>query len=243
MKSLAFYTKRSLIFHAFIGFLFLTVGKLVSWHIQGKKHVRLKLIENSIRVDMVQMPKRTLQEIKKLPIVEQKIEDTIPIHNTQNVISPKSSKKNNLTEFLKGLSKGKIEKSPRRQAKRKKPKNRRELRALVLAGNKLSKGQSTFGKGTESIKNYEAYLESLADRVRRNWSLPGYFASTDLRCRIKIYLNRKGKLLRTQVFESSGNEEFDKAALEAVKRTSYPPPDDSFAKEVLQGRVILGFPL
>ena len=188
--------------------------------------------------------KKTLQELKNLPLVEQKVEDTVPVAKAKNRGTQNTDNAPNLTTMLKGLSKGKIEKSSRGRAKRKKSSgNMRQLKSLVLAGNKLSQGRSSFGNESNDVENYGAYLETVADSVRQNWSLPGYLASMDLQCRIRVYLNKKGKLLQAKIFESSGNEEFDRAALHAVKMTRYPVPDESFTQEVLKGRVILGFPL
>ena len=244
MKSLAFYTKHSLALHVLVVFLFVVLGKILSWQMQERKRFQLKLVENSVRVDVVRMPKKTLQELKKLPLIEQKTEDTVPVTKAKDMGRQHIDNKNNLTALLKGLSKGKIEKASKGRVKeRKSLGSTRKLRSLVLAGNKLSQGQSSFGNETAHVKAYESYLESVANRVKQNWSLPGYFVSKDLQCRIRIYLNKTGKLLQAKIFESSGNEEFDKAAIDAVKMTRYPAPDASFANDVLKGQIILGFPL
>ena len=239
MKSLAFYTKRSLIFHVLVILSFFVIGKVFSWKINEKQDFNLKLVEASIRVDLVEMPKLSLQELKKLPaVVEQNGKDFISTEDSSNTSS-------NLAQLLKGLSKRDIEKVPRQKKLRQRNKlaNNKEIRKLVLAGNQLSKGTARIGRGLQENEAFAAYLESLGNQVKKNWFLPHHLASENYQCRIRIYLNEKGKLLRANIVESSGNDEYDQLALEAVNRSVYFAPDKEFAENVRNGHIILGLPL
>jgi outer membrane biosynthesis protein TonB len=51
-------------------------------------------------------------------------------------------------------------------------------------------------------------------------------------------------LLRLHVYESSGNEEYDKRALQTVERAApFPSVSLKIRERVLNGDLILGFPL
>ena len=247
-KTLAFYTKRSLAIHCCVLILGLAVGKLGLESISKNRDLNLKIIESSVRVDVVGMPKMTLRQLRQLPRVDQSAEslktlETEASKETSSVEFQRSSKGKNFASMLKGLSTRKIEKAPKKKKEKASSQNTRALEELVLAGNKVFSGTALSGNYGEAQGSLETYLGSLPDRVRVHWFLPSYLAQRDLTCRIRIYLDSEGKLLRAIVQESSGNSEYDTIALEAVKKTTFPKPDKGFSKEILKGNILLGFPL
>ena len=243
-RTLAFYIKQSFIVHGLLFLIVVVAGKVISGTIRGKRDFNLKLVESSVRVDVVGMPKLTLRQLRQLPRVEQSLQNMqkegLKAHISETEFQ-KASDKNSLTDILKGFSTGKVEKAPRENKKR--LNNQSELKKLVLAGNKMSSGSALSGNYGESSSDFESYLGSLPDKVRPHWILPSYLAGDDLKCRIRIYLDKDGKLSKAQVQESSGHDEYDSIALEAVKKTSFPKPDEKFVREVLEGKILLGFPL
>ena len=86
---------------------------------------------------------------------------------------------------------------------------------------------------------------SLVSLVFAYWKLPEYLKEDkNYRCRIQIFISDDGSLLSLNVIEKSGNEEFDKRALQTVKMAApFPPVDPAIRKRVLNGDLILGFPL
>ena len=245
-ESLFYYTKWSLAFHCAFLLLFSLSSKIMFHIVDGQKAFNLKLVEGSVRVDVVDMPKITLQELKKLPSVSQRIKDTVPAQGVGDggIELEQPTGEGSLAIFLKKLSRGKMESTPKQKTKRKNwQKDRKALRQLVLAGNKISAGRALTGKAGKESSVFEAYLEGIPELVRTHWSLPSYLGNSELKCRIRIYLNKEGKLLKSEIYESSGNEEYDAIALDAVKRTSFPVPDESFRRDVAQGNIVLGFPL
>ncbi len=208
----------------------------------------VKIIESAVRVDLVAMPKLTVLEKKKLDLT-QTTPEVIPAkiegksNETSYVEFKKVGKKVNLSNLLKNLSKNKVVK---KKTEKTKPKiNQQELKKLVLEGNIVSKGSTAVGSGQiHSDENFVNYIQSLPDRIRPNWKLPSYLLEKNLRCRLRVFLAANGKVLRITVFESSGDQEYDQKAIEAVRASSpLPLPGRDILARVSAGDVILGFPL
>ena len=123
--------------------------------------------------------------------------------------------------------------------------DKRALKKLILEGNKVSQGSSITGEELiESQKEFVRYIQALPDKVRPNWKLPTYLIEKNLRCRIRIFIASDGKVVKTEILESSGDEEYDQKALSAIKQSSpLPKPSSNILKEVTSGQVVLGFPL
>ena len=118
------------------------------------------------------------------------------------------------------------------------------VETLLLQGNKLSKGTGIVGDGIAATETFALYLGKLPMIVRPHWILPSYLLDKDLKCRIRIYLSENGKLLRSNIFETSGNIEYDNKALLAVKKASpFPELAENIKKRGIDGDIVLGFPL
>ena len=122
----------------------------------------------------------------------------------------------------------------------------KQLNKLILEGNKISKGSSL--TGVQVTQNnygaFENYIVTLPDHVRPYWKLPSYLMDKDYKCRIQVFINAAGDLVRSSLIESSGDSEYDNKAMQAVKDSApFPRPDASIVSRLIQGEVILGFPL
>jgi len=216
----------------------------------------VKIIQSSVRVDVVSMPKFTVQELKKMKIaptpteeVKEEVKEVQPeVTETKDELSfkEKSKKKINLQNLLSNIGK------PKARGKKKKQEkvnaletHRKELRNLVLEGNKVSAGTSVVGDGLLVDKTkFNTYVARLANFVRPHWKLPSYLMDRDLKCRIKIFIAANGKILRSEIYESSGVDEFDRKAISALNQVStLPPPESEILARVTSGQVVLGFPL
>ncbi len=242
------YLLKAAVFHLAVILIIFLLNTVLNLNIfKFKSEKKVELIQSSVRVDVVELPKMTLQELKKLNLNTM---DTIepekksgPSKETSKIEFKKKAKKVNLNNLLKNISAKKI-----KTKKRKKKKGvlaQETLNKLILEGNKISKGASTTGvELNRGQKEYIDYIQRLPDQVRPHWKLPSYLLEKDLRCRIRIYIGSNGQVLRMEVFESSGEEEYDKKALMAVKLASpLPKPESSILGRVTKGDVILGFPL
>jgi len=119
------------------------------------------------------------------------------------------------------------------------------LKELALAGNKLSSGVAIYGSGQASDGSvFTQYISKLPDRVRVNWKLPSYLLDKKLKCRIQVWLKDDGSIAQLEVFQTSGDPEYDQRAIEAVKRSSpFPKLSPEISKRAMNGDIVLGFPL
>ncbi len=115
----------------------------------------------------------------------------------------------------------------------------------MIQGNKISEGVSLTGSGASASNGeFERYVDSLPNFIRPHWRLPSYLLGKELRCRIRVYISEDGRLLRAIIHESSGEEEYDNKAIEAVKSASpFPGLGKEYAKRGVDGEILLGFPL
>ena len=173
----------------------------------------------------------------------------------EQVISKQNEEKVNILDIVKKLGNKKVKTmayAPKKNAKKSKLQRQREkeINSLLIEGNKLSKGHNltdggTLSKEEELRKVFENYAEQLRSSVKSYWKLPEYLKEdSNLRCRVQIFLSSEGELLNIDIYESSGNEEYDKRAIQTVKNAApFPPAKKDIAERILSGDLILGFPL
>lgn len=207
-----------------------------------------EIITSAVRIDIVAMPKLTVQELKKLNITQTTPEQEAPkeeskSNETSKVEFKKVEKKIDVNNLLKNFSQKNIVKKTQ---KKEKEVDKSALRQIILEGNKVSQGSSATGESiSQANQAYVAYVQSLPDKVRPNWKLPSYLKDNEnLRCRIRIFLDPSGNIIKTQIVESSGDKEFDAKALQAVRLSSpLPKPSQEFMSKAIGGNITLGFPL
>ena len=108
-------------------------------------------------------------------------------------------------------------------------------------GSKISEGISETG---EEIQDFEMvkYFTLLTSHINMYWNLPQELAVQNLRATIYVEISDNGVVLKKQIKESSGNEEFDARVLETVERASpFPRPIPSVQKQIAEG-MVFGFP-
>lgn len=236
------------------------------------KNKNIEIIKSSVRIDVVGMPKFTLQELKKKSLDDFDLNPkTVTSQNlkrdqkngltnieSDSTLPPALNEKNqtkvqkkasgSLKNLLTSYSSKKIMKKNRQAKKNKLLKENKKIQEnlgkLALEGNKLFKGASLSGDySDEDISEFSKYIQTLPEYIREHWKLPSYLIDRDLKCRIKIFLSRDGDLLKSEVIETSGVEEFDQRATEALKRTSFPLPSKKVASRLITSGIILGFPI
>jgi colicin import membrane protein len=221
----------------------------------NKMKKEVTMIQSAVRVDVVGMPKYTVQELKKMRVAPAIPEDKgksepSKDESKSDVEFKKVGKKVDLSKLLSNLSAKKVRAKTKKKGKTKKDFKKllaqnKNLRSLVLEGNKVSKGTSVVGDTLQQEQTmFNDYIANLPNIVRPNWKLPTYLLDQELKCRVRVYIAANGKILKTEVFESSGVEEFDRKAIRAVKDSDpLPPPSGDILAKVASGEVILGFPL
>ncbi len=199
----------------------------------------------AIRVDVVGMPKMTLQELKKITSGEGGGGEIDKQEAQSDSINFKKKGKN-LSDLLKSEAQKDISlrSDVQLNGKKGKGKFKGDLSKLVLEGNKISKGMALIGDTRSMVMgSFGQYVSSIPDYVRPNWRLPASLLNLNLNCRIRIYLTALGKLEKAELFESSGNQEYDKKAIQAVMSSSFPKPEKEIVEKVKAGEILLGFPL
>jgi len=260
-----FYLRRSTYVHVGLFLIILFGGKIVLDEQKKLRDSNIELISASVRVDLVEMPKYTLNELKNLSSgvedakkeelandvkksepekVEVKAEEKAD--DTPSFEEANKKKRDDFLSKLKKIGNKKIKSEGKQIAEKGLYGNKAsELKQLVLSGNKLNKGTALFGDANEGdMSAFHIYTSKLPDLVRGNWQLPSFLADRNLKARIRIYLSANGELLRAEVYQSSGEPEYDQRAIEAVKSTSpFPALDREYEKYGRSGNIILGFPL
>ncbi len=237
-----------------------TAGKIIGtiW-----KNNDVEIIRSSVRVDIVGMPKFTIQELKEMeknaidlpkePEVVKSPDKVEAKPETEDIIKKDDlvieevakEKEKKKTSFLNSLS-DYAKKDVKKDTKKGKVDGagNENLKALALEGNRLSQGTALTGDYSDAENTeFGGYVQTLPGTIRPYWKLPSHLLSKDLRCRIKIYLNVSGSLIKTELMESSGDPEFDERAVRAIKQSNFPKPSEAVGKRLTSSGIILGFPL
>ncbi len=259
-----FFTK-SLGAHVALLAIFLLMGRLLGavGILPSFMDGKVTVVESVVRVDIVDMPKMTLQELKALDMStvkagpENVAAEEAPKEKEVQEVDAKDPeqptlndgpKKKSLSDMLKDLGKKKVstkgQKSEKDQSKID-SKLKGKFAQLVAEGNKISKGGALTGATAGEAGPFRVYISTLPDTVRPYWKLPSYLMNQGLSCRIRIYLSASGELLSASILQSSGNNEYDQKAIEAVRRSApFPAPDEGeVTARAAKGEIVLGFPL
>lgn len=246
----------SLTAHAVFIILAFLSGKIISKVFTNND---VEIINSSIRVDVVGMPKFTVQELKALqrePIApkepevakgpkEEVVKATEDVIKKDDiVIQEKGKPKTSFLSIINDASTKKV--APKAQTKGAATgKSNSNINSLILEGNRLSSGSALTGDFTDQQNSdFAGYVQALPGIIRQNWKLPSYLMDKNLRCRIKIYITVTGQISSLEVVESSGTAEFDSRAQDAIRASApYPKPSDEVGARLTKSGIILGFPL
>lgn len=258
LKPLSYYYRNSTFLHIALIGAFAALGAWYKFKGDQNKKYNIKLIQSSVRVDVVAMPEFSVQELKSM---QQQLNEPAPVEK-KVVVEQKAAepiekdsfkvekKKSSFSDMLKQYSKGVDQKVAKaKDIKKAAPSQRnlvdtKKLKDLVLSGNKLSQGESLVGgQEVTSSTEFQRYSSVLPDLVRVNWSIPSYLAEQELTCSVRIFINKSGRLIKAELYESSGNDEYDIRALSAVRKTDFPVPPGKISAAIRDGEILLGFPL
>lgn len=255
-----FYLRRSFYIHCAIGLLALAGGKIVLTQQQKLQAENIELLKASVRVDMVAMPTHTLEELKTMTTdsaaapetakepAKEEIKEEIKAEaqpevkeDVKDIGQAEADKRQNFLAKLKQLSGKKITKKKGSE----KSLENHELKQLVLAGNKLSKGTETYGDSRDGdMTAYQTYKSRLPNKVKPYWRLPSFLLNKKLKCRVRVWLAMSGHVTRAEIYQTSGDSEYDQKALDAVNSASpFPELSEEFSRHALNGEIVLGFPL
>lgn len=240
----------STIFHVVLLFFFMAAQWLQIHRMV--KVTKVNVVEKSVRVDVVELPKLTLKELKwkklnnsKAPAVSRVKESRVPDTSDNKLEYKEVDKKKKLDDLLSNFSRKKIPKNKKKLNKKKDNKENQDVEKLLIAGNKLSLGKDLEGKNRDKegslIQNYG---ERLVEQIKPYWRLPQRFLVSNFSCQVKLFISPKGKVTQIEIYKGSGDHEYDKLVVEAIKKASpFPTPNAKIAPELMQGALVLGFPL
>ncbi len=215
---------------------------------------RLLLNKQSIRVDVVDLPSLKMHDLYKVdPLKEAETETSSKTSkkSVEEIVSTPSSKTMRLPEEGKDPKKKRLkelQKTFRAEAKRQEllakykkqvSENSGDKRPL-LAGNILSKGGSVqgevAGEGAEFIASVKAH-------VLKFWMAPPSAMGQTYQAQIAIKISPTGRVLSKKIAKSSGRDDFDKSALDAIEAADpFPAPPENLKRIILQEGVTCGFP-
>jgi outer membrane biosynthesis protein TonB len=239
---------KSLGIHTLLIMTFLLLGKS---NFFKTLNLQPKQILPSVRVDIVDLPKETLEELKKMemappPVVKQ--EQTKQIMQEPIAVEKKSSK-DSFEEIVKKtenrLAERQLEEFKKINEQRKVDSRREEMRQILLAGNKIQAGSQLQGaERVEELTEFDRYIVEATEKVKLYWKLPTYLQQSSLRCRLQVFVNAQGSAQLIKIYESSGNPEYDSWALKSVNDAiPFKIPLEAIVPDLLRGKFILGFPL
>lgn len=253
--------------------LLLISAILVTKFIMGpssKRNLEIEIIQSSVRVDVVGMPKFTVQELKEMqrnaapaepeakpeeaaaPQVAETPKEEVKedVIKEGDLVVEEQKKQADFTNLLSSYSSKKVKKkeapAPAKAANTViAGKGNKIIDNLILEGNKVSAGSALVGDITsEASSEFSSYVQAMPEKVRVHWKLPSYLLNQNLKCRIKVYLNSNGNLIKSEIVESSGVEEFDTRALRAIKDAApFPNPSKDVGTRLATYGIILGFPI
>jgi colicin import membrane protein len=261
MRNRYSYHLLSLVLHAVL----FGIGGLLTYKIQEDMDQtsiakKMRVVGKSIKVDIVAMPRMTIQELQNAepaagkvePVKVEKVKDT---GGDENTVFEKKVKKPSFSDMLKKFSKRNVKKAKVKKFAKKKVDDSQQgaggikgksLKKILALGNRISEGSALTGSGSGENTNdtFDKYAIKVMESVKENWRLPGYLANKDLSCHVQVFIGRNGRLLNTKVVKSSGNSDYDQRAIASVKKTTtFPYPDETIQTRVGTGEIVLAFPL
>jgi len=252
IHGLGFYSFQSTLLHASFLAIALFVAKMTWDSLEERRAENIQLVQSSVRVDVVAMPELTIKELKTAEFQEEVEEVPAPVEQAPEPEAKpdqpefvEEKKKQDFASMLKNLSQKKVEEKPTKKVEKKKNVfDGAKIQKLVAAGNKISGGSALVnGSGEAAQGEYAQYLGAMPEAVKPYWKLPSYLASQELQARVRVFLRADGGLIKAELYESSGNSEYDQRAMEAVRRAKFSPMPKGYSDRGVAGEIVLGFPL
>jgi colicin import membrane protein len=113
-------------------------------------------------------------------------------------------------------------------------------KAAVIAGNKVSEGNSL--TGMERI-DFERYGDDVRKRINSNWNIDQWLKEGNFKAQVQILVDSNGTIVKKIMRRSSGNDIFDAQVLQAIDASSpLPVPPDRIRAAVSMGGILMSFP-
>ena len=181
----------------------------------------------------------------KMSVYEVKLVSLPQGNELSNTLAPVVDKKSDKKNEKKTASKPIKKKEEIRRKEVKVPELKKEevrsptptRKAEEATGDKKAAGGGISGPVSISSDNfkYPYYEISLRNKIERNWSPPPLIKGSSW---VRVVIGRNGRILSTEIAESSGNSFFDQAALRAIYLSDpFPPLPDNYFESSLMFKV------
>lgn len=182
-----------------------------------------------------------LFRFSKMSVYEVKLVSLPQGNELSNTLTPPVDKKGDKKNEKKAASKPIKKKEEIRKKEVKVPELKKEEVRSPMPSRKAEDGtgekKAAGGiSGPVSISSdnfkYPYYEISLRNKIERNWSPPPLIKGSSW---VRVVIGRNGRILTTEIIESSGNSFFDQAALRAIYLSDpFPPlPDNYFGSNLM----------
>ena len=216
-------------------------------------------ISQAIRVDMVglpdklkpnEMPTKVEQILKEKPSPEEKVAETakpseekklLPkkeIKTESDSINLKKTKQKQKLAVEKLKAQSAIEKM--RQETLDEDRLKKKTTAGPTKGRVISAGSAL--SGLDKLQN-DNYLLTLDAHVKQYWVLPQWLRNKPYKARVLVKFDGNGRILSSQIAQSSGQSTYDEYCLQAIEQASpFPKFSEKFSEKYSKDGVIFGFP-
>lgn len=110
----------------------------------------------------------------------------------------------------------------------------------VFKGNQITSGNSF--TGLSGIRSQE-YWDQVKMHLQAYWMLPEWLANARLKASVVVMIDSDGRVIRHEIYSTSGNSTFDDAALAAVEAASpFPVPPAQIRDTISSSWMIFNFP-
>lgn len=214
------------------------------------------IIQNAIRVDMIGLPDKKEDPPKAVaqpkeepapkaapkPEVKQpeaKKEVAKPKPKEPVNLAKEKAKQEQAMEKLKQLSA--IDKIKNSAGKTEAAAPKKTVENLPqFKGNQVVAGNSFTGMAGLAAQDYFSDAKA---HIQNFWALPEWLANSGLRASVVVMIDAAGRVIRSEINESSGQTAFDDAALSAVASASpFPIPPDAIRDTIVNSWMIFNFP-
>jgi colicin import membrane protein len=111
-----------------------------------------------------------------------------------------------------------------------------------IKGNRISRGTSLSGDARES--SVLSYDDTVRVHLQQNWSLPVWLARQELKAKVMVRIDSRGRLVDWHFTQASGNPQFDEQVKRALRESEpYPRPPQNDAQRVALQGLRFAFPL
>jgi TonB family protein len=208
-------------------------------------------LKTAIRVDLVDLPSLKVSELKDIDLTADVGDptsappETAMVDRTQEAVKGPENKPEKKPDKKDATADKRLKELQERMRAEQKRKDlitglKNKKTRPALGGNIVSEGYSLTG---DIATDKEAFSGKVQAHVSRNFKVPSWMNSSSFRAQVLVKIAPDGRLMSSELLQSSQDAEFDQAALSAIEKSDpFPAPPDSLKRLFLEEGVICGFP-